>query len=145
MNELVNSLRQCDVFHQFTQTQLEMVANLCQEKNIPAGQIIFEENSNSKELYVILQGEVEILIDPGTFTYISDPAERNRFRSTRSGYTYRRYGVDRHQQRGEARSDDPGSDERRDDHRIRCRQAAVARPVARCLCRHRRRQDAGGV
>ena len=73
MNELVNSLRQCDVFHQFTQTQLEMVANLCQEKNIPAGQIIFEENSNSKELYVILQGEVEILIDPGLISAKEKP------------------------------------------------------------------------
>ena len=62
-------------------------------------------------------------------------AQRNRLCSIRSGFTHRRYGVDRHQQRAEARGDDPGSDERRDDHRIRCRQAAVARPVARCLCR----------
>ena len=69
-------------------------------------------------------------------------AQRDRLCSIRSGFPHRRYGVDRHQQRAEARSDDPGGGERRDDHRIRCGQAAVARPVARCLCRHRRRQDA---
>jgi CRP-like cAMP-binding protein len=65
MNELITFLKQGDVFYQFTQTQLELVANLCQDKSFAAGETIFEENSNSKELYIIAQGEVEILIDPG--------------------------------------------------------------------------------
>jgi CRP-like cAMP-binding protein len=41
-----------------------MVANLCQEVVFQAGEIIFKENSSSQELYVITQGEVEILINP---------------------------------------------------------------------------------
>jgi CRP/FNR family cyclic AMP-dependent transcriptional regulator len=65
MNELITFLKQGDVFYQFTQTQLELVANLCQEKTFAAGEIIFEENSNSKELYIIAQGEIDILIDQG--------------------------------------------------------------------------------
>ena len=65
MNELITFLKQGDVFYQFTQTQFELVANLCLEKTYAAGEIIFEENSNSKELYVIVAGEVDILIDPG--------------------------------------------------------------------------------
>jgi CRP/FNR family transcriptional regulator, cyclic AMP receptor protein len=65
MNELVAFLKQGDVFYQFTQTQLELVSNLCQEKTYHAGEIIFEENSNSKELFIIVQGEIEILINPG--------------------------------------------------------------------------------
>ncbi|MEI7848263.1 MAG: cyclic nucleotide-binding domain-containing protein [Chloroflexota bacterium] len=65
MNELINFLKQADVFYQFTSTQLELVANLCQEKTFPAGEIIFEESSNSKELYIIAHGEIDILIDPG--------------------------------------------------------------------------------
>jgi CRP-like cAMP-binding protein len=65
MNELITFLKQGDIFYQFTQTQLELVANLCQEKTYAAGEIIFEENSNSKELYVIAVGEIDILIDPG--------------------------------------------------------------------------------
>ncbi len=64
MNSIVNYLKQSDIFYQFTPTQLEMVANLCQEVVFRAGEIIFKENSSSKELYIITQGEVEILINP---------------------------------------------------------------------------------
>lgn len=64
MSELITFLKQSDIFYQFTQTQLELVANLCQEKTFAAGETIFEENSSSKELYVIVQGEVDILVDP---------------------------------------------------------------------------------
>ena len=66
MNSIVNYLKQSDIFYQFTPAQLEMIANLCQEVFFPAGEIIFKENSGSKELYIIAQGEVEILIDPST-------------------------------------------------------------------------------
>ena len=64
MSTIVNYLKQSDIFYQFTPTQLEMVANLCQEIIFQAGETIFKENSSSKELYIITQGEVEILIDP---------------------------------------------------------------------------------
>lgn len=65
MNSLVNFLKQSDIFYQFTPTQLELVANICQEVVYNADDIIFQENSGSKELYVILQGEVDILINRG--------------------------------------------------------------------------------
>ena len=65
MNNMVNFLKQSDIFYQFTPTQLELVANLCQEVVFNAGDIIFQENSSSKELYVIAQGEVDILINRG--------------------------------------------------------------------------------
>jgi CRP/FNR family transcriptional regulator, cyclic AMP receptor protein len=65
MNALVNFLKQSDIFYQFTPAQLELVANLCQEVTFQAGQIIFRESSSSKELYIIAQGDVEILINPG--------------------------------------------------------------------------------
>jgi len=62
MNSIVNFLKQSDVFIQLTPAQLDLVANLCQELTYLAGDIIFEEKSSSKELYIIAQGEVEILI-----------------------------------------------------------------------------------
>ncbi|PWH14212.1 MAG: hypothetical protein DDG60_08540 [Anaerolineae bacterium] len=68
MNEFVTFLKQSDIFYQFTQTQLELVANLCQQKSFEAGETIFEENSTSKELYVIAQGEVNIIVDSGLVT-----------------------------------------------------------------------------
>ena len=64
MSSLVSFLKQCDIFYQFTPTQLEMVANLCQEVIYQAGEVIFKENSSSKELYIIMQGEVDILVNP---------------------------------------------------------------------------------
>lgn len=66
MNNLVNFLKQSDIFFQFTPTQLEMVANLCREVEFDNDQVIFQENSSSKELYVIMQGEVDILIHRGS-------------------------------------------------------------------------------
>jgi CRP-like cAMP-binding protein len=64
MSELVNFLKQADIFYQFTPTQLEMVANLCLEKTYNMGETILEEGSSSKELYIITQGEVDILVNP---------------------------------------------------------------------------------
>ena len=71
MNSLINFLKQSDIFYQLTPTQLELVANLCQEVVYQAGDVIFKENSSSKELYIIAQGEIEILINLGTSD--SDP------------------------------------------------------------------------
>jgi CRP/FNR family transcriptional regulator, cyclic AMP receptor protein len=62
MINTVNFLKQSDIFYQFTPTQLELVANLCQEVVFNTGDLIFQENSSNKELYVIVQGEVDILI-----------------------------------------------------------------------------------
>ncbi len=66
MNNIVNFLKQSDIFYQFTPTQLELVGNLCQEVVYNSGEIVFQENSSSKELYVIMQGEVDILINRST-------------------------------------------------------------------------------
>lgn len=64
MRHVVNFLKQSDIFYQFTPNQLEMVGNLCKEVVFQDGEIIFQENSNSNELYVIVDGEVEILVNP---------------------------------------------------------------------------------
>jgi len=61
---IVNFLKQSDIFYQFTPTQLELVANLCQEVVYQKDELIFKENSGSKELYIIVQGEVDIFVDP---------------------------------------------------------------------------------
>jgi CRP-like cAMP-binding protein len=57
-------LKQADIFYELTPTQLELVGSLCQERRCKAGDIIFEENAASDELYIIAQGEVDIQIDP---------------------------------------------------------------------------------
>jgi CRP/FNR family cyclic AMP-dependent transcriptional regulator len=59
-----SSLKQADIFFELTATQLELVAALCEERSCKAGDIIFEENAASDELYIITQGEVDIQVDP---------------------------------------------------------------------------------
>lgn len=76
MSTIVNYLKQSDIFYQFTPTQLEMVANLCREVVFQAGDVIFEENSSSQELYIITQGEVEILINPA-FVGVTDKSKKD--------------------------------------------------------------------
>ncbi len=62
MASYVNYLKQSDIFFQFTSAQLELVANLCKEVVYNAGDEIFPENSDGHELYIIVQGEVDISI-----------------------------------------------------------------------------------
>ena len=61
---LVAILKQTDIFYELTLSQLELVGALCQERRCKAGDIIFEENAASDELYIIAQGEVDIQVDP---------------------------------------------------------------------------------
>ena len=65
MARYINILKQADIFYGLTPTQLELVAGICQEKIYSAGDIILPEGAASDELYLIFQGEVEILINPG--------------------------------------------------------------------------------
>ncbi len=59
-----NTLKQADIFFELTPTQLELAASLCEERRLNTGDIVFEENTPSDELYIIAQGEVEIQVDP---------------------------------------------------------------------------------
>ncbi len=60
----INILKQADIFYQLTQTQLELIANLCEERTYNADEMIFPEGADSDELYIIIQGEVDILVNP---------------------------------------------------------------------------------
>ena len=75
MKNLVNFLKQSDIFYQLTLTQLELVANICEVLSFQAGDVIFKENSASKELYVIMQGEVDITLNTETSASGSPPGE----------------------------------------------------------------------
>jgi len=57
-------LQQTDIFFEFDPEQLAQVAALCDDKRYGVGDLVFEENSASDELYVIAGGEVDILLDP---------------------------------------------------------------------------------
>jgi CRP-like cAMP-binding protein len=53
-----------EMFDNLTHTQLELVASICEPVNYKKGDLLFEENDASDELYVISNGGIEILINP---------------------------------------------------------------------------------
>lgn len=61
---ITSVLRQADIFYELTNTQLELVASICEEKTFERDALIFEENTTGDELYVIADGEVDIEVDP---------------------------------------------------------------------------------
>ncbi|MEL6524598.1 MAG: cyclic nucleotide-binding domain-containing protein [Chloroflexota bacterium] len=61
---VANILSQADIFDEMTQTQLELVSSICDERHYQAEDVIFEENTVGNEMYVIADGEVDIRVDP---------------------------------------------------------------------------------
>lgn len=57
-------LKQADIFYEFTNTQLELVSSITEERSYESGALIFEENTIGNELAVIADGEVEIQVNP---------------------------------------------------------------------------------
>ncbi len=85
---IVNFLKQSDIFFQFTPTQLELVANLCQEAKYQKDDLIFRENSSSKELYIIAQGEVDIFVDPALVSATDTGMENHVIATLRRGQSF---------------------------------------------------------
>ena len=52
------------MFDGLTPTQLELIQSIGEITDHSRGQIIFHENAQSDELYIILRGKIEILINP---------------------------------------------------------------------------------
>ena len=61
----VGILSVTEIFHDFSQPQLEMVAAICEPETYQKGDVILHEYDTSKALYVIGLGHVEIMMSPG--------------------------------------------------------------------------------
>jgi CRP-like cAMP-binding protein len=85
---IVNFLKQSDILYQCTPTQLELVANICQEGVFQKDDLIFRENSSSKELYIIVQGEVDILVDPSLVSSVDIRMENKIIATLRRGQNF---------------------------------------------------------
>lgn len=59
-------LEQVDIFADLNEERLKLVDQICTSKTFHKDEVIFEENSLSREFFVILDGEVEIQVDPDT-------------------------------------------------------------------------------
>lgn len=61
---LASIFKQTDIFYGLPPAMLERIAPLCQERRYNTGDVIFEENAVGDELYIVVQGEVDIQVDP---------------------------------------------------------------------------------
>lgn len=61
---ITSVLKEADIFYELTNTQLELVASICEEKTYQDGALVFAENTTGDELYIIVDGEVNIEVDP---------------------------------------------------------------------------------
>jgi CRP/FNR family cyclic AMP-dependent transcriptional regulator len=89
--EKIDILRRTDIFYDLSAAQLEMLASLCDERVAKLGDIIFEENNQGDEMFVIARGAVEILVDP---SIVGGPGAKKRgnmpvtIATLRSGQTF---------------------------------------------------------
>jgi CRP/FNR family transcriptional regulator, cyclic AMP receptor protein len=61
-------LERVDVFDELSKDRLERISEICAEHHYDQSELIFEQNSVSDGLYVILNGEVDILMDRGSLS-----------------------------------------------------------------------------
>ncbi len=73
--EKIDILRRTDIFYDLTGAQLEMLASICEERIVKLGDVIFEENNQGEEMFVIARGAVEILVDP---SIVGGPGAKKR-------------------------------------------------------------------
>lgn len=89
MNKFGNILKQADIFDQFTQSQIDLVAVICKEKSYADGEIIVREGANSDDLYVIADGEVDVEVNPALVSkHPSIDRELARIATLRRGQSF---------------------------------------------------------
>ncbi len=57
-------LRDTDIFYGLRTEHLRTIADVCQEVTYREDDIIVRENARSDELYIIVEGRIDIIIDP---------------------------------------------------------------------------------
>ncbi len=88
MNPHVNTLKQIDIFFNFSETQLAMVADLCEESSYGDGEIIFNEGADSAELFIIIQGSVNIQVDPTVVRPDNDDSDLVTIATLKQGQSF---------------------------------------------------------
>jgi len=61
---ILTTLSLTDIFDNLTETQLQLVAAICEPGAYKTGDVLLRENDDTDEFYVIARGSVEILMDP---------------------------------------------------------------------------------
>lgn len=81
-------LEQVDIFEELTSAQLDLIETVCTEKAYHQGEVVFEENTPSREFYVIADGEIDIQIDPDTIGDGTDQYQPTTIATLRRGQSF---------------------------------------------------------
>jgi CRP-like cAMP-binding protein len=74
MTSVAGILSSTDIFEELTPTQLDLVAAICESATFQKGDVLLQENESSDEMYVIVDGAIEVIVDPSAIVYESDMA-----------------------------------------------------------------------
>ncbi|MBI3158572.1 MAG: cyclic nucleotide-binding domain-containing protein [Chloroflexi bacterium] len=72
----VQLLKSVDMFSDLSEAQIQRVEAVCSEASFAMDEAIFEENSPSKEFYIIVEGKVAIQLNP--FMSLGSAAARQK-------------------------------------------------------------------
>lgn len=87
--DFVHILKDVDVLTDLTAEHLQKITKISTLNTYNTSEIIFKENTISHELYIILQGMIEILIDPSTLgTTGSEAAGLKTIATLRAGESF---------------------------------------------------------
>jgi len=81
-------LKQVDIFEDLKPNHLQFIHDISTLKTYSQDEIIFKENSPSKEFYVIMDGEVEIQVDPDTISGGTDEHQPTTIAILRRGQCF---------------------------------------------------------
>jgi CRP/FNR family transcriptional regulator, cyclic AMP receptor protein len=87
-------LKDTDIFYGMRREHLEAVAAICKHVECKKGDIVVRENAPSDELYIIVEGQIDIIVDPS----MVGPRGRSRSQPTgivtlRPGQTFGEMGL----------------------------------------------------
>lgn len=80
-----------ELFDNLTETQLDLVAAICESGTYQPGDVLVQEHDSSDDLYVIVRGGVEVLMDPtlvGTADVEQDSVEPVVLTELRQGQVF---------------------------------------------------------
>ena len=60
--EIVRVLKSCTLFEHFTETGIQILASIAQEKHIPAGAPLFVEHMIGDGLYIVADGRIRLAV-----------------------------------------------------------------------------------
>ncbi len=72
--DLIHILKDVDIFVDLTSDHLKKIVDISTIKTYNGSDIIFKENTTSHELYAIMQGMIEILLDPSILGTVDSSA-----------------------------------------------------------------------